>query len=125
MEIHVVKYNTLISRDFKHLKKHPDAWCKALTMDLPARVRDKKWGVVIVDGPMGFLPANPGRFQALYEAAHLVAPGGFIVVDDCERAVERDMSRLFYGENNMVTNITRGANDVVRITICSFYFHIF
>ena len=115
VEIHVVKYRTLIYRDFANLRRNPSEWCKALTMELPARVREKKWGIVIVDGPNGSHgPEAPGRFQSLYEAANLVTPDGYIIVDDCGRAVERDMSRLFYGRDKLLKKIRRGNKDEVR-----------
>lgn len=59
-----------------------------------------KFDVVIVDAPMGMQWCDwcVSRLQSLWTARVMARPGGRIIVDDCERMVEKTMSQRFYGD---------------------------
>lgn len=64
---------------------------------LPAEVRSHPWDVVVVDGPKGFAPGQPGRATSIALAARLVRAGGLVLIDDYDRPLERHISQLVFG----------------------------
>ena len=77
------------------------AFC-SLRMTLPSAVQAEKYDVIMVDGPAGATVGSTGRYQAIFAAAQLVVPGGFVVVDDCERPIERAFADRLLGAHNLV-----------------------
>ncbi|KAK1661355.1 hypothetical protein QYE76_049514 [Lolium multiflorum] len=106
--------------------------CRLALTSLPREVLDARWDVVVVDGPSGAGPEEPGRMGAIYTAAALAraaatAGGGGVVdvvVHDVDRTVERWYAREYLCEDNLVTAKGRlwhfrvGA-DGQRDTFCS------
>lgn len=82
-----------------------------LRLDLPSRVRDAKWHVVLVDAPNGFAHvahhpsagAMHGRMQSIAAARELVADGGFVIVDDTHRELEASYADAYFGPRNLVS----------------------
>lgn len=60
-----------------------------LDLELPQKVIDTVWDVIIVDAPAGYNSQCPGRMQSIYAAAKLAQRGCDVFVHDCDRAVER------------------------------------
>lgn len=117
LSIFKANYTTNIFEDFDRVVKHSALWCTLLPMDLPPIIRSTSWNVIMVDGPMGYnADIHPGRFQSLFEAARLVSlPNGYIVVDDCERAVEGTVADLLFGAENRISRIERPKREHAKI----------
>lgn len=106
VEAYLVNYKTNVGEDYDRFTD-PATWSQLVMTDLPKSVTEAQWDVVLVDAPAGHSAHNVGRFQSLYMAKQLVRPGGYIIVDDCERPVERRYSALFYGYENRIGVVTR------------------
>ncbi|CAL4993357.1 unnamed protein product [Urochloa decumbens] len=85
--------------------------CPLALTSLPREVLDARWDVVVVDGPSGAAPEEPGRMGAIYTAAALArataaAAGGGDMVDvavhDVDRTVERWYAWEYLCEDNLV-----------------------
>ena len=100
LDILPVRYTTSILQ-WRELLDRPDS----LRLDLPQRVRDVRWDVILVDAPNGFahVAQHPsvgtmhGRMQSIAAARELVADGGLVIVDDTEREVEATYADRFLG----------------------------
>ena len=104
LEAYFIHYSTVLSQ-WQDLFHTP----AALEIQLQKTVRETKRDVILVDGPKGD-PDNfrkygwepPGRMQSIYAASKLAAPGGDVLVHDCERQVERSYSERYLGNENLV-----------------------
>jgi uncharacterized protein (TIGR01627 family) len=79
--------------------------CPVALTSLPRKVLDARWDVVVVDGPSGAGPGEPGRMGAIYTAAALARAGGGevdVAVHDMDRTVERWYAREYLCEDNLV-----------------------
>ncbi|XP_062197704.1 arabinogalactan O-methyltransferase 2-like [Phragmites australis] len=86
--------------------------CPLALTSLPREVLDARWDVVVVDGPSGAAPGEPGRMGTIYTAAALArasaaawAGGGEVVdvaVHDVDRTVERWYAWEYLCEDNLV-----------------------
>ncbi|KAI5019705.1 hypothetical protein ZWY2020_044593 [Hordeum vulgare] len=80
--------------------------CRLALTSLPREVLDARWDVVVVDGPSGAGPGEPGRMGAIYTAAALARAAGGGAVDvavhDMNRTVERWYAREYLCEDNLV-----------------------
>jgi uncharacterized protein (TIGR01627 family) len=84
--------------------------CPLALTALPREVLDARWDVVVVDGPSGAAPEEPGRMGTIYTAAALAraaatAEGGSAVevaVHDVDRTVERWYAWEYLCEDNLV-----------------------
>ena len=84
--------------------------CPLALTSLPREVLDARWDVVVVDGPSGAAPGEPGRMGTIYTAAALArasaAAGGDgkvdVAVHDVDRTVERWYAWEFLCEDNLV-----------------------
>ncbi|CAO2141681.1 unnamed protein product [Urochloa humidicola] len=85
--------------------------CPLALTSLPREVLDARWDVVVVDGPSGAAPEEPGRMGAIYTAAALArasaaAAAGEAAVDvavhDVDRTVERWYAWEYLCEDNLV-----------------------
>jgi uncharacterized protein (TIGR01627 family) len=83
--------------DWLRLLDAPDQ----LACVLPPEVSAAEWDIVLVDGPPGYLPEQPGRMQSIFTAAKMVRPGGYVIVHDCDREVERIYCDRFLGPGNL------------------------
>ena len=79
----LVKYNTT-RHDWKMLLSDPDK----LEMQFDQEITDRKWDVILIDGPNGWLDSQPGRMSPIYMSTKLVKPHGDVFVHDCHREVE-------------------------------------
>ena len=106
LEVYHVQYHTLIRRDlvkFQNSSEWPE-----LSMNLPKTVNEETWHIILVDGPTGHNQETFGRFQSLYMSASLhCSVNALIVVDDCERELERIYSSLVLGIENKFLEIER------------------
>lgn len=64
---------------------------------LPDPLSETEWDVVVVDGPKGYAPGQPGRASSIALASRLVAPSGVVLVDDFDRPLERHIAALMFG----------------------------
>lgn len=102
LDVVPVTYTTSILQ-WRELLANP----AALHLELPARIRDTRWDVVLVDGPPGNHQvahdhrwvAMHGRMQSIAAARELVADGGFVIVDDTNREVENAYAHACLGSN--------------------------
>ena len=87
--------------------------CPLALTSLPRAVLDARWDVVVVDGPSGAAPGEPGRMGTIYTAAALArasaAAGGGddkvkvdVAVHDVNRTVERWYAWECLCEDNLV-----------------------
>lgn len=81
--------------------------CPLALTSLPREVLDARWDVVVVDGPSGAAPEEPGRMGTIYTAAALARAmaGGEAVdvaVHDVDRTVERWYAWEYLCEDNLV-----------------------
>ncbi|XP_037473200.1 glucuronoxylan 4-O-methyltransferase 1-like [Triticum dicoccoides] len=80
--------------------------CRLALTSLPREVLDARWDVVVVDGPSGAGPGEPGRMGAIYTAAALARAAGGGAVDvavhNMNRTVERWYAREYLCEDNLV-----------------------
>ncbi|KAF8754834.1 hypothetical protein HU200_011452 [Digitaria exilis] len=83
--------------------------CPLALTSLPREVLDARWDVVVVDGPSGAAPEEPGRMGTIYTAAALArasAAGGAAAVDvavhDVDRTVERWYAWEYLCDDNLV-----------------------
>jgi hypothetical protein len=54
----------------------------------PSKLADQPWDVILIDGPRGYHPKDPGRAVYIAWASHLAGPATHIFVDDYERPLE-------------------------------------
>jgi uncharacterized protein (TIGR01627 family) len=106
-EIHLVDHGTELTQWISLLDSP-----RALELDLPQAIRDRKWDVIVVDGPAGHDNhaqyaghEAPGRMKAIYMASKLVAPGGCVFVHDCERLAERSYAARYLGADRLFLSI--------------------
>lgn len=121
LEAYAVDYtSTNMAATYNLLSGHPEKWSKLeIQTNFPKVVRETRWDVILVDAPLGFANAGPGRYQSLYMTKLLakksesmprkdresVAEGGYalkstaihVFVDDFERKVEREFSQQVFG----------------------------
>ncbi|KAL6877606.1 hypothetical protein ACP4OV_012821 [Aristida adscensionis] len=88
--------------------------CPLALTSLPPEVLDAQWDVVVVDGPSGAGPEEPGRMGTIYTAAALAraaaaaaaaGAGGSkvdVAVHDVDRTVERWYAWEYLCEDNLV-----------------------
>jgi len=81
--------------------------CPLALTSLPREVLDARWDVVVVDGPSGAAPEEPGRMGTIYTAAALAraVAGGEAVdvaVHDVDRTVERWYAWEYLCQDNLV-----------------------
>ena len=63
----------------------------------PDAVSKVRWDVVVVDGPYGWVRISRAERRASPWLGQLVTPGGIVIVDDYDRAVERHACDLVFG----------------------------
>jgi len=56
---------------------------------VPDWVAQEPWDVILIDGPEGYRPEQPGRQQSIVLASQLVRPGATAFLHDAERPHER------------------------------------
>lgn len=81
--------------------------CPLALTSLPREVLDARWDVVVVDGPSGAAPEEPGRMGTIYTAATLaraVASGQpvDVAVHDVDRTIERWYAWEYLCDDNLV-----------------------
>ncbi len=91
-EVYAITYGTVVSEAL-----HYDDPSEIPLPDLPGELAGTRWDVVVVDGPYGWGTDTPGRAASIALARQLVAPGGIVIVDDYERAVERHICDIVFG----------------------------
>ncbi|KAJ1256432.1 hypothetical protein BS78_K026000 [Paspalum vaginatum] len=86
-----------------------ESGCPLALTSLSREVLDARWDVVVVDGPSGAAPEEPGRMGAIYTAAALAraaAGGGGAPVDvavhDVDRTIERWYAWEYLCDDNLV-----------------------
>ncbi|TKY73643.1 Glucuronoxylan 4-O-methyltransferase 2 [Spatholobus suberectus] len=78
--------------------------CKLALRNLPAEVYEKKWDVIVVDGPKGDSPESPGRMGSIYTASVLARVGyvSDVLVHDVDRMIEKWFSWEFLCHENLL-----------------------
>ena len=75
----------------------PPAALEAIAM--PEALRGP-WDVILVDGPAGYWPGDPGRLLPLHWTSRLMARHTHVFVDDYNRALERHFADLLIRFDN-------------------------
>ncbi len=70
-QVHLVDYATRRAQ-WRQLLERPDR----LELRLPAEIKERRWDIIVVDGPAGYRPWSPGRMKAIHAASGLIAPEG-------------------------------------------------
>eukprot|EP00268_Persea_americana_P041116 TRINITY_DN4096_c0_g1_i11.p1 TRINITY_DN4096_c0_g1~~TRINITY_DN4096_c0_g1_i11.p1 ORF type:complete len:308 (+),score=40.71 TRINITY_DN4096_c0_g1_i11:749-1672(+) len=80
--------------------------CPLALTSLPKVVYDRKWDVVMIDGPIGDGPEAPGRMAVIYSAGILARAGNMtdVVVHDIDRTVEKWYSWEYLCEENLISS---------------------
>ncbi|KAG9136044.1 hypothetical protein Leryth_021272 [Lithospermum erythrorhizon] len=119
-----VRYNTFAKDAYKLLKHgrskkacFPQNYgfdlrksrCKLALTNLPTRVYEVTWDVIVVDGPCGHLPDCPGRMATIYTAGVLARKGNVdnathVIVHDADRMIEKWFSWEFLCEDNFISS---------------------
>jgi uncharacterized protein (TIGR01627 family) len=76
-----------------------------LALDLPPSVSNRKWNVILVDGPAGYTDDCPGRMKSIFTASRLAAPNGYVFVHDCDRPLEREYSARYLGQHRCFVSV--------------------
>ncbi|MGF9562853.1 hypothetical protein [Neorhizobium sp. JUb45] len=83
LNVEVVDYPTTVSQSMR------DPIKTMASMEIPAFLTERKWDVILVDGPMGYREDLPGRALPIYWASKVCKDSTHIFVDDYERDVEK------------------------------------
>ncbi|QCD81174.1 glucuronoxylan 4-O-methyltransferase 2 [Vigna unguiculata] len=99
----------------KHARQNPAACvpdprflqkskCKLALGNLPLQVYEKKWDVMVVDGPSGDSPESPGRMGSIYTTSVLARAGNAsdVIVHDVDRIIEKWFSWEFLCDENLL-----------------------
>lgn len=54
----------------------------------PPHLSNREWDVILVDGPLGYAPDDPGRAISIYWASKLASDRTHVFVDDYDRDIE-------------------------------------
>ncbi|EKS28241.1 uncharacterized plant-specific domain [Afipia felis] len=63
---------------------------------VPTNLAAKKWDVILVDGPGGYSPSDPGRARTIYWASLLASPDTHVFIDDYDRPLERHFTDMLF-----------------------------
>lgn len=85
--------------------------CKLALTGLPRAVYNKRWDIIVVDGPSGSEPDQPGRMSAIYTAGLIgrikkksdMNPTD-VIVHNVNRTVERWFAWEFLCDENLVAS---------------------
>jgi hypothetical protein len=91
-EVHQLTYSTTLATSLRY-----EEASEIPLPTLPDALAPAAWDVVVVDGPYGWGPETPGRAASIALSRELVSPGGVVIVDDYDRAVERHTCDLVFG----------------------------
>ena len=101
LEVYHVQYDTIRSQ-WKELIDDP----ASLELNIPTKLRNIQWDVILVDAPAGGeLPNVPGRMKSIYMASQLIKPKGHIFVHDCNREVERNYCDKYLTPANFIQKV--------------------
>lgn len=92
--------------------------CVLAVNDLPNHIYGVAWDVIIVDGPAGYSPNEPGRMATIFTAGVLARSksgggGTHVFVHEVEREAENTCSALFLCLENLVEKIDKLGHFVV------------
>ena len=120
VRVYKVKYCEKASEAYellKHAREHfgckleathllQETGCKLRRIGLPKEVYERKWDVVVVDGPRGDGPEAPGRMAAIYTAAVIARVGNStdVFVHDVHRMIEKWYSWEFLCHENLISS---------------------
>lgn len=68
---------------------------------VPQLLLDRKWDVIIVDGPMGYAPGLPGRAIPICWTKKLASPATHIFIDDYDRELESTYADFLFAESKV------------------------
>jgi hypothetical protein len=78
---------------------------------VPAAIADRQWDVIIVDGPKGYRPGDPGRALPIYWAQKLAGPKTHVFIDDYERSLEQRYGDALFRERRGTASYVIQASD--------------
>ena len=92
---HVVKYNykTTCTNSFELL----DDEIQKFT--IPEKIkREGPFDIIIIDGPNGYSPENPGRLIPCFWSTKLTKPGSIVYIDDVDRPLEQYCIQKYFAK---------------------------
>jgi len=100
LEAYQVHYTTEVLSSYDRYLNRSDLWHQELDVrpQLPANVTNAHWDVIIIDGPLGCCDTGPGRYQSIYTSKLLASISTHIFVDDYDRPVEQQFSKMVFGD---------------------------
>ncbi|XP_078160834.1 glucuronoxylan 4-O-methyltransferase 2-like [Carex rostrata] len=124
VEMHLVEYKFKTSEAYdllRYARNEEDCWivpdelhssrCKLALTGLPRVVYKKRWDIIVVDGPSGSEPDQPGRMSAIYTAGLIgrikkssdMNPTD-VIVHNVNRTVERWFAWEYLCDENLVAS---------------------
>lgn len=106
IEAYLIKYKYELSQ-WKYLLNKPEL----LMLDLPKKIKQMKFDVILVDAPLGVdtRPQNkkqpPGRMMSIYTASKIIKNEGSIFIHDAGRIVENVYADKYLKKENFVEEI--------------------
>jgi hypothetical protein len=95
-------------RTCSYISRVSDLWsliyASARIRSMPEWLRHTEWNVIIIDGPMGYLPEHPGRLQPIAWASQLANEHSQevdVFVHDSDRLLERLAGLRFFGATRL------------------------
>lgn len=126
LQVHTVKYPTrqsdadmLLSSYKKErscalpdVKLKGNTRCRLALPDLPDKVYDREWDLIMIDAPRGYFPEAPGRMGAIFSAAVMARgrkkPGvTHVFLHDVNRRVEKIYAMEFLCKKYLVKAVGR------------------
>ncbi|CAM8894252.1 unnamed protein product [Rhodiola kirilowii] len=126
LQVHTVKYPTrqsdadLLLASYKrerhctipNIKLKGNTKCRLALPDLPDKVYDKEWDLIMIDAPRGYFPEAPGRMGAIFSAAVMARartkPGvTHVFLHDVNRRVEKIYANEFLCKKYLVKSVGR------------------
>lgn len=68
---------------------------------VPQLLLERKWDVIIVDGPMGYAPELPGRAIPICWTKKLASPATHIFIDDYDRDLESSYADFLFADTKI------------------------
>lgn len=106
----LINYGT-VREDWKNLINKPEElYISDLNKNL---INDKKYDVILVDGPRGDKNGKPGRMKSIFMASKLIKKHGHIFVHDCNRKIEKVYCDKYIGKKHLVNKTLKLAHYII------------
>jgi len=98
-DVYKITYRTKLSQADDILSKYRKTKNDdLLELHLPEFIKNMQWDIIVVDAPAGNKLHFPGRMQSIFTAKQLANKHTNVFVHDCDRRVENEYTKEFFGE---------------------------